>query len=105
MKGTETNGRVGLDQLAAEPAPELSAALDLVHMLASDVGPRRPCSEAERDAATRLAAWLRQRGVDARIEEFDGYSSFALPYAILFASALAGGLLQRSGRRPLRRAG
>ncbi|MGH2979860.1 MAG: M28 family metallopeptidase [Solirubrobacterales bacterium] len=105
MTSTETNGRVTVDRPATESSPELTNALDLLHVLASDVGPRRACSEAEMDAANRLGTWLRERAVDARIEEFQGYSSFTLPYATLFATSLAGGLLQRSQGRRLRRAG
>jgi hypothetical protein len=101
---TRTNGRGRLER-ATEVSPELSAALDLIHVLSADVGPRRPCSEAEKDAANRLVAWLRERGVEARIEEFQGYSTFALPYTILFATSFTGGLLQRGARRPVRRAG
>jgi len=85
--------------------PGQAEALDLIHVLAAEVGPRRPCSAAEKEAADRLAAWLRRRGVDVRIEEIRGYSTFALPYAILFSASLVGGVLQRSGRRRLRRAG
>jgi acetylornithine deacetylase/succinyl-diaminopimelate desuccinylase-like protein len=85
--------------------PALDEALGVIHLLASEVGPRRPCSEAEHDAAARLADWLRARGVDTRTEAFGGYSSFGLPYAVLFTASLAGGLLQRSRRRALRRGG
>jgi len=102
---TETNGRGALDRVATESSPELSAALDLIHLLASEVGPRRPCSAAEKDAANRLTAWLRARDVEGRIEEFQGYDTFARPYAVVFGAALAGGLLQRSSRPVLRRTG
>ena len=46
----KTNGRVSLDQLGGETTPELSSALDLIHILASEIGPRRPCSQAEKEA-------------------------------------------------------
>jgi hypothetical protein len=77
----------------------------VIHLLASEIGPRRPCSPAEHAAADRLAAWLRAREVEARTEAFRGYSSFALPYAVLFTASLAGGLLERSRRRGWRRGG
>lgn len=103
---TESNGHIALaDPRVGARAPGEAEALDVIHMLAAEVGPRRPCSAEEKDAANRLVAWLRQRDVDARIEEFRGYTTFALPYAILFSAALAGGLLQRSSRRAVRRAG
>jgi hypothetical protein len=102
---SKTNGRVSLDQLGGETSPELSSALDLIHLLASEIGPRRPCSQAEKDAAYRLTGWLREHDIDARIEEFRGYSTFSLPYTVLFGGCLAGGLLQRSRRPGVRRAG
>jgi hypothetical protein len=102
----EANGKVaGTDPSRAASRPDLAEALGVIHMLAEEIGPRRPCSDAERDAANRVAAWLRDRGVDSQIEEFRGYSSFAAPYAALFTTSLAGGLLQRSRRRGVRRAG
>jgi hypothetical protein len=102
----ETNEPVAVtDPSLVASQPELGEALGLIHMLAEEIGPRRPCSEAEMDAANRLSAWLRDRGVDARIEEFRGYASFAAPYGALFTTSLAGGLLQRSRRRGVRRLG
>ncbi len=77
----------------------------MIRMLADDIGPRRPCSDSEKLAADQLAGWLRERRVEARTEEFDGYSTFAKPYALLFGASLAGGLLQRSASRAMRRAG
>jgi hypothetical protein len=85
--------------------PQLAEALGVIQMLSEEIGPRRPCSDAERDAANRLTAWLHDRGVEARIEEFEGYPSFAAPYAALFTASVAGGFLQRSRRRGVRRAG
>ena len=77
----------------------------MIHMLADEIGPRRPAPTPRRTPANRLAAWLRERGVDARIEEFRGYSTFAPPYARCSPASLAGGLLQRSPSPRLRRAG
>ena len=74
-------------------------ALDLIRRLASGVGPRRPCSDAEKEAARVAVDWLAERGVQAEIEPFRGYSSFAQPYALILGTALAGALLQNSGRR------
>jgi hypothetical protein len=89
----------------SESSSALREALDVIRLLASDIGPRRPCSEAEKRAAAELVTWLRERGVAAHTEEFSGYSTFATPYALLFGASLAGGLLQRSGTRAGRRAG
>jgi hypothetical protein len=64
-----------------------------------DIGPRRPCSDAEKSAALLLEHWLTERGVEARREPFRGYLTFGLPYGLIMAGALAAGLLQRRGRR------
>jgi hypothetical protein len=100
------NGQMALeDPHAATAVPGLQAALDIIRMLASDIGPRRPCSEAEKRAADALVAWLNTHGVNAHTEEFRGYSTFAKPYALLFGACLAGGLLQRSPAAPAPAAG
>ena len=86
-------------------SPAVQEALEVIRLLADDVGPRRPCSDSEKRAANLLTVWLQERGVEAYTEEFAGYSTFAKPYALLFGASLAGGLLQRSTRRAARRAG
>src|SRR5688572_3649343 len=75
----ETNRQIAVSDPSSLVAsqPELAEALGLIQMLAEEIGPRRPCSEAEKDAANRLSIWLRDRGVDTRIEEFRGFPSFA----------------------------
>ncbi len=80
-------------------AKGVDAALEVIERLANDVGPRRPCSEAEKQAAGLLKAWLAARGVEADREHFSGYATFGLPYGIVMAAAVAGGLLQRRRRR------
>lgn len=75
-------------------ASKADPALDLIRRLASDVGPRRPCSEAEAEAAQVAVDWLATRGVAARTEPFSGYSTFAHPYGVILGAALAGALLQ-----------
>jgi acetylornithine deacetylase/succinyl-diaminopimelate desuccinylase-like protein len=103
---SESNGKIALEDPAVVASqPGLSDALDVIHFLSEEVGPRRPCTDSEKAAANRLAAWLRDREVDSRIEEFNGYSSFAHPYGALFSGAFAGGLLQRSAHSRLRRTG
>jgi peptidase M28-like protein len=74
-------------------------ALELIQRLASGIGPRRPCSEAEAAAANVVVGWLAERGVPARIEHFTGYSSFAHPFGLMLGASLAGALLQRHGKR------
>jgi acetylornithine deacetylase/succinyl-diaminopimelate desuccinylase-like protein len=74
-------------------------ARDLVRRLSVDIGPRRPCSDAERQAADILERWLSDRGATASQEPFHGYATFGQPYALIMGAALAGGLLQKRGRR------
>src|SRR5918992_3816574 len=93
------------DTRIAGAEPALHAVLGVIRTLASDIGPRRPCSDSEKRAAAELVAWLRERDIDARTEEFRGYATFARPYALLFGATLAGGLLQRSAARGPRAAG
>ena len=44
-------------------------------------------------------AGLRERGVDARLEFFASYDTFAKPYGLLIALALAAGAMPRRRRR------
>jgi Peptidase family M28 len=102
----ETNGHLGLEDPRVESAgPGLEEALGVIRLLAGDIGPRRPCSEAEKRAARALVTWLGDHDVEARTEEFSGYSTFAKPYGLLFGASLAGGLLQRARNRAARRTG
>ena len=80
-------------------------ALDLIRRLSIDIGPRRPCSDEEQRAAELLERWLTENGVSSEREPFEGYASFGYPYALIMGAALAGGLLQRRGRRHARRLG
>jgi len=75
--------------------PTVEAAIDVARMLSVEVGPRRPCSQAEHEAGERLVEWLRERSVDARLEPFEGYPTFAIPYGAIFGAGLAGGLAQK----------
>ncbi len=70
-------------------------AFDLIETLAGEIGPRRPTSTAEAVAAELLADSLRSNGVDARIEPFPSYASFAYPVGAISAVALAPALLPR----------
>ena len=95
-KAPRSEAPTGADVVSqhADRAP----ALDVIRLLAGEIGPRRSCSQAERRAAAALVEWLRERGVEATLEEFRGYSSFGHPYALMLGASLAGGLL--SSRRP-----
>ena len=84
---------------AGAAAQGTSQALDVIRLLAEEIGPRRPCSPAERHAGEALVRWLERHGVQARLEEHRGYATFAAPYGLLFGAALAGGLLQRRNPR------
>lgn len=102
---SESNGRTAVADSVAPAGTALEEAMEVIRLLASEIGPRPSCSEAEREAAHRLAAWLQRHGADARVEEFDGYTTFALPYGILFGASLGGGILQRSSSPRMRRTG
>ncbi|MGB2712072.1 MAG: hypothetical protein WBC33_11220, partial [Conexibacter sp.] len=70
----------------------------MIDLLAEQIGPRRPCSSAERAAAEQIVRWLERNEIKASLQEFPAYASFAYPFGTIIAAALAGGLIQR--RRP-----
>ena len=72
-----------------------------MRLLADDVGPRRPTGPAEREAAERVGSRLREGGLDAALEAFDGYSTFAAPFGVILGLGVAPALLPRR-RRGLR---
>lgn len=87
-----TKGRGPMDD------PGVQQALTWIRLLASDIGPRRPTSDAERLAAERIRDELRAATVPADLEPFSGYSSFGLPYGLILAAALLAGKLPRRRR-------
>jgi len=64
-------------------------AIELTRILAEEIGPRRPTTSGEARAAEAVREALEEEGVDATIEPFVGYSSFAWPYGLIAALALA----------------
>ncbi len=90
-----------MERVATETAVGRDSALEWVGMLADEIGPRRPTSEAERAAAELVRERLAAAGMDARLEAFRGYSTFAAPIGIGLALALAPVLLPPE-RRALR---
>lgn len=64
-----------------------------VRLLADDVGPRRPTSDTERMAAVLVRERLAARGLEAEIQPFRGYSTFAAPFAVILGLAIAPALL------------
>lgn len=83
--------------------PELQGAdraLDWVELLSSEVGPRRPTSRAERLAAELMRQELARAGLDADVEAFAAYPTFAWPYGALLGASLLAGLMPRSRRAP-----
>ena len=90
-----------VERVASHRAVEHDSALEWVSMLADEVGPRRPTSEAERTAAELVRERLAAAGMDARLEGFKGYSTFAAPLGLGIALALAPALLPPE-RRVLR---
>jgi hypothetical protein len=77
--------------------------LEWVRLLAADVGPRRPTGEAERRAAELVRERLADRGLEAELEPFRGYPTFAAPFGVILALAIAPALVSR--RRWLARSG
>jgi hypothetical protein len=83
---------------AATGSVPATRAFDLIETLAGEIGPRRPTSTAEAVAAEVLAEGLRSSGVDARIEPFPSYASFAYPVGAIAGLALAPVLLPERWR-------
>ena len=63
----------------------LRRAMGWIELLSSEVGPRRPTGRGERLAAELMREELRSAGLEATIERFQGYSSFAWPYGAVLA--------------------
>jgi hypothetical protein len=72
---------------------DLGRALSLIEDLSASA--RRPCSYEELAAALRLRGHLREDGIEARLEPFPSYPSFAAPYGLLIALAVGAGLVPR----------
>jgi peptidase M28-like protein len=87
------------DQQPQPSATATSELMEWISLLADDVGPRRPTSTAERRAAGLVAERLRERGVEASLEPFRGYSSFGLPFGLTLATAITPSLLPARRRR------
>lgn len=77
----------------------LERVLRWIRLLSEEVGPRRPTSDAEVRAASAMHDELARAGVEASIEPFRGYSSFAWPFGVVLATALAPAALPRSWKR------
>ncbi len=83
--------------MGATPSePALQQALRLTEEISA--APRRPCSYEELSASLALRAGLHGHGVEARLEAFPSYETFAKPYGLLIALALAGGAIPRHRR-------
>ncbi len=78
--------------------PGLDQALEWIEALAEEVGPRRPTGRAEAIAAELMRSELGQRGVEARLEPFSGYSSFSQPYGLILAATALCAVLPRHPR-------
>ena len=79
-----------------------STALEWVHLLAEEIGGRRPTGPAERRAAELVADRLRRTGVSVEMHPFRAHPTFALQYGTALAIALSGAPTAR--RRPLQAA-
>jgi Peptidase family M28 len=90
-----------MERVVSERALQRESALEWVSLLADEIGPRRPTSEAERAAAELVRERLSAAGIPARLERFRGYATFAAPIGAGLALALAPALLPPD-RRALR---
>lgn len=80
-----------------DPDPGPERAVELIESIC--VSPRRPCSAEELSAGLALRAALEETGIEARLEAFPSYGTFALPYGLLVALALGAGALPRRRQR------
>jgi hypothetical protein len=76
-----------------ESQPDVAQVARWIELLATEVGPRRPTSRAERLGAELMRSELSRHGLDGTLEPFDGYSTFGLPYGITAALAVLPSLL------------
>ena len=81
---------------AREDVKEVRKWIDL---LCDQIGPRRPTSQGESVAAMAMRTQLRAKRIDAEVEPYPGYSSFAWPYGLILFTALAPALMPRRMRR------
>ena len=79
--------------VSTEIRPAGVQALELIDQLATGIGPRRPCSPAEREAAELLGARLEAAGLQPRLEEFQSVESFGLPQGVILGTALLAGVM------------
>lgn len=71
----------------------------LIELLAVEVGARRPTSRGERLSAELMRDELARDGLEASVEAFPGYSSFAWPFGLILAAGIAPSLLPSGLRR------
>jgi hypothetical protein len=77
---------------------DLAVAMDTIAELADGIGPRRPTGPGEAAAANALVERLGSAGIEARTEEFPGYSTFGAPFGVILGLALLPALLPRRRR-------
>ena len=85
--------------LAADVGEDVEAVERWIGLLCEEVGPRRPTSQAEAVAAMAMRTELRAAGIEADTRPYPGHSSFAWPYGLILAAALAPALLPARLRR------
>ena len=77
---------------------DLECALGLIRDLSEGIGGRRPTGDGESAAAELLSGALQDAGLKPRREPFAGYSTFALPFAVVMGLAVSPALLPRRRR-------
>jgi len=65
-------------EAGVEGNADLAYAADVAETLAGRIGPRRPCSKNEREAAELIAGELTEAGLAARLESFQGPATRAV---------------------------
>jgi hypothetical protein len=73
--------------------------MSLIDLLANEIGARRPTARGERLARALMRKELRREGIEASIEDFDGYASFGLPFGMIETAATLPSLLPPRLRR------
>ena len=87
------------EALAVDAGEDVERVERWISLLCEEVGPRRPTSQAETVAAMAMRTELRAAGVDAETEPYPGYPSFAWPYGLILATAVAPAIVPAGMRR------
>ena len=79
--------------IAPQTGEDVREVRKWIDLLCDQVGPRRPTSQGESVAAMAMRTQLRAKRIEAEVEPYPGYSSFAWPYGLILLTALAPALM------------